>query len=216
MDECVRLEEALQAEESRKAEQEQSPRRLPVRRSSGWPFSLKDFRKTDEIRLPPVSLELAAFSPGPPEASLADGEPTRHRLALPRGATTGTIRHKAPLGAPRDRPKQMLRDFLVVPKQYPEKSERSSIRGAQPRNTATETGRPYRNRQPFLGPPPSPILILYDVSKDCVVALAVRLCREREPTLKIIERRSTLLVPRMWHLLVIGPQVLGLSLGLCR
>ncbi|UPK97689.1 hypothetical protein LCI18_008624 [Fusarium solani-melongenae] len=69
MDECVRLEEALQAEELRKAEQEQSPRRLPVRRRSAWPFSLKDFEKTDEIRLPTVSPELAAFSPGPPEVS---------------------------------------------------------------------------------------------------------------------------------------------------
>lgn len=69
MDECVRLEEALQAEESRKAEVEQSPRPRPVRRRSRWPFSLDDFAKTDEYRLPPLSTELAAFSPGPAEAS---------------------------------------------------------------------------------------------------------------------------------------------------
>ncbi|KAI8724392.1 hypothetical protein NCS52_00008300 [Fusarium sp. LHS14.1] len=63
MDECVRLEEALQAEEER------SPRRRPARRSSGWPFSFEDFGRTDEIRLPPVSPGLAALSPGPPARS---------------------------------------------------------------------------------------------------------------------------------------------------
>ncbi|RTE80986.1 hypothetical protein BHE90_004439 [Fusarium euwallaceae] len=68
MDECVRLEEALQTEESQNA-QEQSPRRRSGRRSFKWPFSLDDYGRTDEYRLPPVSTGLAAFSPGPAEAS---------------------------------------------------------------------------------------------------------------------------------------------------
>lgn len=42
---------------------------LPARRSSGWPFFLRDFGKTDKIRLPSTSPGLATFSPSPPEPS---------------------------------------------------------------------------------------------------------------------------------------------------
>ncbi|KAJ4214640.1 hypothetical protein NW759_010194 [Fusarium solani] len=75
MDERVRREEDSQAKQTRQVNETGKVERRPTPprssktdRRSRWPFSWKDFAKTDEFRLPTISPELAAFFRSPVRA----------------------------------------------------------------------------------------------------------------------------------------------------